>query len=492
MQAPRSCHPGTSRTGPKFGGASFALALSYVWGHSNGHIHSESFQLPAVLPRTIEDSIMTTQLLGHRYLWVDKFCIEQENTANRHFQIRQMDVIYASADLTLIAAAGKDPSYGLPGVSTQRTLSFRCVTIGPATLVRYPLRSGEKIERSAWFNRAWTLQENYLSRRRLYFTDHEVLFVCNEADRLEVPMRHRERSYGLQKKLPKRDFSLEFNFQEAMKLLEQYTTRRLSFESDALNALLGILNHLRSRLHPIGSFWGIPFTVSDSDPCFLCMYWWHPKQATRRPGFPSWSPLGWIGSIFFCKSEDQYRLSRDHVVRLRNLNGNNSNGKSLPYSSPYLEVTAYMVRLPIVDLIWSDHTYGTVLRDGQHIVLPFTIESDGFDAYVPINWDTSDIGDQGSTFAICAITYAADRISNPRSNIMIMILRSHGDFYERIGFADSVRGVRGKKFDQLSHHGGAKCSMAAPKDMYSRQLNTCAAENMLWQRDAKEETILLG
>jgi hypothetical protein len=34
-------------------------------------------------------------------------------------QIREMDRIYTQAELVIIAAAGNDPDYGLPGVSSR-------------------------------------------------------------------------------------------------------------------------------------------------------------------------------------------------------------------------------------------------------------------------------------------------------------------------------------------------------------------------------------
>lgn len=48
------------------------LALSYVWGGP------DLTQLPET-PRTITDAITVTKQLGYRYLWVDQYCIDQED-----------------------------------------------------------------------------------------------------------------------------------------------------------------------------------------------------------------------------------------------------------------------------------------------------------------------------------------------------------------------------------------------------------------------------
>ena len=62
------------------------VALSYVWGSSNGKNASKEVRgdvdntpLPLNLPVVILDAIKVTKLLGYRYLWVDKFCIDQND-----------------------------------------------------------------------------------------------------------------------------------------------------------------------------------------------------------------------------------------------------------------------------------------------------------------------------------------------------------------------------------------------------------------------------
>jgi hypothetical protein len=47
------------------------VALSYVWGGLVFKTDSTSGILPTMLPRTIEDGIKATLLLGYRYLWVE-------------------------------------------------------------------------------------------------------------------------------------------------------------------------------------------------------------------------------------------------------------------------------------------------------------------------------------------------------------------------------------------------------------------------------------
>lgn len=99
------------------------VTLSYVWGptvageETNGPAVEDDIQrLPANLPKTIEDAIVVTKTLDYKYLWVDKYCIDQTDPEDALHQIRQMHLIYRNCVLTIIDAAGKDPHHGLPGV----------------------------------------------------------------------------------------------------------------------------------------------------------------------------------------------------------------------------------------------------------------------------------------------------------------------------------------------------------------------------------------
>lgn len=70
--------------------------------------------IPASLPVVVDDAITVVKTLGYRYLWVDRYCIEQENPENVEKQIAQMGQIYRDAEITIIAASDQG---GLPGVS---------------------------------------------------------------------------------------------------------------------------------------------------------------------------------------------------------------------------------------------------------------------------------------------------------------------------------------------------------------------------------------
>jgi len=69
-------------------------------------------------------------------------------------------------------------------------------------------------------------------------------------------------------------------------IVSEYCTRGPSCQSDALNAVGGILAHLtESGLFPGGFFWGLP-----REDLFNGLLWLREDEARPRPeGFPSWS-----------------------------------------------------------------------------------------------------------------------------------------------------------------------------------------------------------
>ncbi|PMD16818.1 HET-domain-containing protein, partial [Hyaloscypha hepaticicola] len=159
------------------------VALSYVWGPSTTPSkNTEAQNIPPTIqnePKTISDAIHVTLKLGIRYLWIDRYCIDQSNKDEKHNTIRVMDLIYSNARLTIITTAGENPDYGLPGVrGTVRRVQPR-LEVGEHCLVSTLPHPNMSVNNSTWASRGWTYQEGLLSKRRLVFTDHQILYECN-------------------------------------------------------------------------------------------------------------------------------------------------------------------------------------------------------------------------------------------------------------------------------------------------------------------------
>ncbi|KAE9376238.1 HET-domain-containing protein, partial [Stipitochalara longipes BDJ] len=154
------------------------IALSYVWGgtvHGIERSTKARFRLPATVPQTIVDAMVVVRSLEMQYLWVDRYCILEED--DKLLQIRNMHLIYGNAFCTIIALEGVDAEAGLPGVSYDRPKQRHSHTERGTYFTTFPFVN-EEIEESRWAQRGWTYQEFILSRRCLLFNRNQVLFVC--------------------------------------------------------------------------------------------------------------------------------------------------------------------------------------------------------------------------------------------------------------------------------------------------------------------------
>ncbi|KAF2670294.1 HET-domain-containing protein [Microthyrium microscopicum] len=280
------------------------IALSYVWGQEimkNGSL--------ADPPRTIKDAICVTRALGLRYLWVDRYCITASHKDTAYGQIKRMDEVYGKALLTIVAL-GDNPSVGLPGVNGKlrnfqpsfrvRNEDFRFTFGNPSCL----------IGQSKWAQRAWTFQEEFLSRRIVYFGEDQMYFNCLQMDRCEVFPISNPWVQDAQRRTRRRDLDVDTIWRH----IQEYSKRELTKHSDILNAFLGIFHYYQTS-STIRHYWGIPFNTNKpvgNDELinlpdgvdqgrvnikdFLSgLQWQKSKESFRRLGFPSWSWTGWQG-----------------------------------------------------------------------------------------------------------------------------------------------------------------------------------------------------
>ncbi|KAI3543091.1 hypothetical protein CSPX01_06404 [Colletotrichum filicis] len=207
--------------------------LSYVWGSVQSDCSRLGRKLPASVPRVIEDAKTVTASLGFRYLWVDRYCIPQHCAKEAHDQICNMNLIYARSCITIVAAAGQCPDYGLPGVGKTLRKVLDTFQIGSHTIRRTPTDAvwvEQQIQHSKWNTRAWTCQEAALSTRRLYFTDHFALLENGNEGESYIE--------GLPNQLcPKNGTAWDgINAWGSIPHAGSYATRELSFEADVFRA----------------------------------------------------------------------------------------------------------------------------------------------------------------------------------------------------------------------------------------------------------------
>jgi hypothetical protein len=103
---------------------------------------------------------------------VDRYCIQQ-GSIEKHEQISQVDLVYSAADVTVVAEAGTHADFGLPGVSVQQDLR-QFLELDGYRVIECPEVPHTAVPKTTWSTRAWTLQEAFLSRRRL----NQIYFEC--------------------------------------------------------------------------------------------------------------------------------------------------------------------------------------------------------------------------------------------------------------------------------------------------------------------------
>jgi hypothetical protein len=96
------------------------VALSYVWGAPQQPIELRKLTTESMLtgiaeadiPRTILDAIKMTRILGFQYLWVDSFCIVQDDKVMKAGEISKMGAIFGRSILTIQAASAESVKAG--------------------------------------------------------------------------------------------------------------------------------------------------------------------------------------------------------------------------------------------------------------------------------------------------------------------------------------------------------------------------------------------
>lgn len=287
------------------------VALSYVWGGIQQPFRTSMAELTLLkskgglssikerLPGTVQRAMNFTSMLGLNLVWVDILCIVLDGPIR---QFDDMAAIYSNSCLTVCAGDGIDSNSGLRGIpecSQPRKLKQNTLTFINGAMTSSWVMNIRR-EASVYHGRAWTFQEQKLSRRTLSFTDHGLEWGCQELiSEEECPSARKPvetyESYGI--------LHADISWPCLKKwdnLVSEYLGRKLTYEGDILRAFSGILETLGRGISG-GFHFGLP------EQFFDAALLWVPSEAlTRREDlkngypkyrFPSWSWAGWKGCI---------------------------------------------------------------------------------------------------------------------------------------------------------------------------------------------------
>jgi hypothetical protein len=285
--------------------------LSYVWGGAktfktgkstlDGLMEKNSLEAHWYeIPQTIRDTIRLVEQLGIPYLWVDALCIVQDDIESKHDQIQAMAGIYANAYVTIIAGNGWDANHGLrgvQGVTEPRHLS---------RFLKSDFRENLQPYDSIWYSRGWTFQEMIFSPRKIMFQYQLAVWECNNTSWNEAslsksphpnPLNASSDITNISPWQSRINLSAVPDINQYVRLVQDYTRRKLTYSDDALHAISSLLA-IMSFSFSGGFISGLPGMF------FNEALLWQPKEPMQRrrcserlKELPSWSWAGWEGEI---------------------------------------------------------------------------------------------------------------------------------------------------------------------------------------------------
>lgn len=242
------------------------VALSHCWGRTNilkltAATKNDLFQGTPIsrLPKTFRDAITVCRTvcrwLGYPYIWIDSLWIIQDSNEDWTTEAYMMTDVYGNSALAIMAAYARDGTEGLfcnrPPPGTKAPI-IDC-SWGPNSkpepycLVDHRLWISS-VENSHLSSRAWTVQERFLSTKRLYFTEHQIFYrcatheVCESFPAGETPSQLIENT-ALQ--------SVKSNLEPREKWVratEVYSRACLTKDTDKIVAVAGIAENLGAAL----------------------------------------------------------------------------------------------------------------------------------------------------------------------------------------------------------------------------------------------------
>ncbi|KAF4636818.1 hypothetical protein G7Y89_g1266 [Cudoniella acicularis] len=306
--------------------------LSYCWGSSGNSVttranlaeHMAGIPMGS-LPAVMQDAIHTARSLGYQYIWIDALCIIQDGEDDWGREASRMQEIYLNADLTISSLVAKDCTENLFQPRSLRTPN-------PVPLDLWlPKQDRPRWEKGhvhylavypGWVHeglamdgpvhlRGWTLQEQMLSTRILYFGAGILHWEClygytTEADPgsslaksfafLRTPMERSEAKHVIKgvSAEPKYGRQIREPYDVWQSMLVEYTRRSLTKPSDRMPAFLAISKHLEKAVGNkfVAGIW-------EGDKLLESLCWKVKQPDSGMPKTPSWTWASVAGEISF-------------------------------------------------------------------------------------------------------------------------------------------------------------------------------------------------
>ncbi|KAI4864850.1 heterokaryon incompatibility protein-domain-containing protein [Hypoxylon rubiginosum] len=244
------------------------VALSHCWGTAEQlcttsttlQSHKEGIPIQ-ILPQTFKDAVRVVREVGLRYLWIDSLCIIQDDIEDWRKESEKMAEVYRNAHFVLAAARSSSDSEGFLSprqgpehvelvASDGKGFSIEAL---PCDLLQ-PTYDAHPIDNEPLSRRAWCLQERYLARRVLHYGLQQIYWECGEihaaengdfasvvGDQFSRIGRSAAAKETVFTGLSDSDY---FNYVDWYNMIEDYTGRDITKDSDRLPALFGLAKAL--------------------------------------------------------------------------------------------------------------------------------------------------------------------------------------------------------------------------------------------------------
>lgn len=245
--------------------------LSHCWGGSRPietntkNVQERKNRIPlAQLPKTFKDAVIVTRSLGVRYLWIDSLCILQDSQEDWEREASRMSTVYSNCYLMIAAdhsgschgGCFKDGPPRSPRLGSASTLGlggrpcrvfFRITNerdAGHSEVCHRLHQPSPKHVRSPLNERGWTLQERVLAPRILHFGESEMAWECLEMLACECQSVTTE--FDRESRF-KNEHAIEASSRSHSlwpNLVEEFSRRRLTRDTDILEAVSGLASRL--------------------------------------------------------------------------------------------------------------------------------------------------------------------------------------------------------------------------------------------------------
>ena len=245
-------------------------ALSYCWGTEEQAARQLTTTLAVLSQRldgilfaemtpVMQDMVKTARALSIRYIWIDALCIIQDHMEDWTHEAERMGSVYANAYVTICATSTSscldsflDRPAAPVSVAFQSSLQpgiHGLLNLRPENGTHLALEGHvdttlrhQDLKCGAWCVRAWTLQEEELSQRLLYFGARRVHFSCPTRRITELEPLPLDRvslfSHGLQRY--KQGVPDENIIRDWHRLISSYVYRRSTKSKDRFPAIAGL------------------------------------------------------------------------------------------------------------------------------------------------------------------------------------------------------------------------------------------------------------